>query len=394
MAIEFSEKIRRIPVYPTAGGYSLGDEYAMLASNEAPFGPMPGVMEAAEAALRTVNRYPDPSNLGLRRALAARYDFDPARIAIGAGSCDILLSAAEALLEPGAEVVYAWPSFSVYPQMAAATGARAVVVGLDGEDRHDLDAMLAEITAATRLVLVCNPNNPTGTALPLERIAAFVQEVPRHVCVLIDEAYCEFSTLDDPDASLELPRRHPNVVLLRTFSKVYGLAGLRVGYALCGDERFRVAVEQHVGTEAVYHPQLALPGFHIFLFDEAFRRSGASVHFDKQYEHIDWSSIGEPDTDRQLSLTLSVRLPAGGGGLLVWNINRIEIERMAPAERIEHSRANRVATFESYEVGWLAIHSGHQLHQIGAAPHLQPGDERITLQAHALPAGGTWVIYW
>jgi len=159
-------------------------------------------------------------------------------------------------------------------------------------------------------------------------------------------------------------------------------------------ERFRVAVEQHVGTEAVYHPQLALPGFHIFLFDEAFRRRGASVHFDKQYEHIDWSSIGEPDTDRQLSLTLSVRLPAGGGGLLVWNINRIEIERMAPAERIEHSRANRVATFESYEVGWLAIHSGHQLHQIGAAPHLQPGDERITLQAHALPAGGTWVIYW
>lgn len=244
MAIEFSEKIRRIPVYPTAGGYSLGDEYAMLASNEAPFGPMPGVVEAATAALRNVNRYPDPSNMGLRRALAARYDFDPARIAIGAGSCDLLLSAAEALLEPGAEVVYAWPSFSVYPQMAAATGARAIVVRLDGEDRHDLDAMLEEITVATRLVLVCNPNNPTGTALPLERIEAFVRQVPRHVCVMIDEAYCEFSTLEDPDASLELPRRHANVVLLRTFSKVYGLAGLRVGYALCGDERFRVAVEQ------------------------------------------------------------------------------------------------------------------------------------------------------
>lgn len=244
MAIEFTEKIRRIPVYPTAGGYSLGDEFAMLASNEAPFAPMPGVVEAATGAIQNANRYPDPSNLSLRRALAARFDFMPERIAIGAGSCDILLSAAEALLEPGAEVVYSWPSFSVYPQMAAATGARAVVVPLDDDDRYDLDAMLAEITAATRLVLLCNPNNPTGTALPLDAIEAFVAAVPRHVCVIVDQAYGEFSVLDDPDASVSLARRHPNVVLLRTFSKVYGLAGMRVGYALCGDERFRVAVEQ------------------------------------------------------------------------------------------------------------------------------------------------------
>lgn len=159
-------------------------------------------------------------------------------------------------------------------------------------------------------------------------------------------------------------------------------------------ERLRAAVERHVGAEVVYDRRLALPGFHVFLFDEAFRRSGASLHYDKQYEHIDWSAIGEPDIDRQLSLTLSVRLPAGGGGLLVWNINRIDLERMAPAERIAHSRANRVATFEPYEVGTLAIHSGHQLHQIGPAPHLQPGDERITLQAHALPVREGWVLYW
>jgi histidinol-phosphate aminotransferase len=244
MALEFTDKIRRLPVYPTAGGYALGDEYAMLASNESPFGPLPGVAEAAQRALAQVNRYPDPSNLRLRRALAARYDFPPERIAIGSGSCDILLSAAEALLEPGAEVVYAWPSFSVYPHMAAATGARAIVVPLDAEDRHDLAAMRAEITVATRLVIVCNPNNPTSTALPYDELVAFAADVPRHVCVLIDEAYCEFSTLDDPDASLELVRRHPNVVLLRTFSKVYGLAGLRCGYALCGEEAFRVAVEQ------------------------------------------------------------------------------------------------------------------------------------------------------
>jgi histidinol-phosphate aminotransferase len=128
--------------------------------------------------------------------------------------------------------------------MAAATGARAIVVPLDAQDTHDLDAMRAEITAATRLVIVCNPNNPTSTALPLAAIEQFVADVPRHVCVLVDEAYCEFSVLDDPDASLDLVRRHANVVLLRTFSKVYGLAGLRCGYALCGEESFRIAVEQ------------------------------------------------------------------------------------------------------------------------------------------------------
>jgi histidinol-phosphate aminotransferase len=244
VALEFTEKIRRLPTYPTAGGYALGDEYAMLASNEAPFGPLPGVAEAAQRALQTVNRYPDPSNMRLRRALAARFDFPPERIAIGSGSCDILLSAAEALLEPGTEIVYGWPSFSVYPHMAAATGARAVTVPLDAEHRYDLDAMRAEITVATRLAIVCNPNNPTSTGLPLDAIAAFVEDVPRHVCVLIDEAYCEFSVLGDPDASLDLVRRHANVVLLRTFSKVYGLAGLRCGYALCGEEAFRVAVEQ------------------------------------------------------------------------------------------------------------------------------------------------------
>jgi histidinol-phosphate aminotransferase len=244
MAIEFADKIRRLPTYPTAGGYALGDEYAMLASNEAPFGLLPGVHDAVERALRSINRYPDPSNMRLRRALAGRFDFPPERIAIGSGSCDLLLSAAEALLEPGAEIVYAWPSFSVYPQMAAATGARAIRVPLNAEHAHDLDAMLAEITVATRLIVVCNPNNPTSTALPLAEIERFVEAVPRNVCVLVDEAYCEFSVLDDPDASLDLVRRRSNVVLLRTFSKVYGLAGLRCGYALCGDERFRVAVEQ------------------------------------------------------------------------------------------------------------------------------------------------------
>jgi histidinol-phosphate aminotransferase len=117
-------------------------------------------------------------------------------------------------------------------------------VPVDAEHRHDLEAMRREITVATRLAIVCNPNNPTSTALPFEEIAAFVADVPRHVCVILDEAYCEFNMLQDPDESIDLLDRHPNLVLLRTFSKIYGLCGLRVGYALCGSEEFRTAVDQ------------------------------------------------------------------------------------------------------------------------------------------------------
>ena len=244
MAIEFSERVKRIPVYPAAAAYALPEDVAMMASNESPDPPLPAVVEAITRVLGRLNRYPDPTNAGLRRALSDRYGVPPNRIAIGNGSVEILLAAGEALLEPGAEVVYAWPSFSVYPHLAAASGATAITVPLDADERHDLEAIAREITVATRLVIVCNPNNPTSTALPLDDIAAFVAGVPRHVCVILDEAYCEFNTLDDPDASLDLLPRHPNLVLLRTFSKVYGLCGLRVGFGLCGSETFVQAVNQ------------------------------------------------------------------------------------------------------------------------------------------------------
>jgi histidinol-phosphate aminotransferase len=244
VTIEFSSRLRDIPVYPVADGYALPEEIALLASNESPDPPLPEVIAAAHAAVATANRYPDPSASQLRSRLADRYGVPAARIAVGNGSCDILLAAGQALLEPGAEVVYAWPSFSVYPHLAAASGATAITVPLDAEDRHDLDAMAAEVTAATRLVLVCNPNNPSSTALELDRIEAFLDAVPRHVAVIVDEAYCEFNLLDDPDASIELLDRHANLVLLRTFSKVYGLCGLRVGFALCASQEFPTAVNQ------------------------------------------------------------------------------------------------------------------------------------------------------
>jgi histidinol-phosphate aminotransferase len=244
MAIEFADKLRRIPVYPAADGYASEGPIAKLASNESPYPPIPAVVEAATKALMGANRYPDPTNAALRRKLSDRTGVPPQRIAVGNGSCDILLAAGDALLEPGAELVYAWPSFSVYPHLAAASGARAIEVPVDERHYHQLDKMLEEINAATRLVIVCNPNNPTSTALPLNEIEAFIKKVPRHVAVILDEAYIEFNVLQDPDDSVQLLEKHPNVVLLRTFSKIYGLCGLRVGYALCGSEAFRTAVDQ------------------------------------------------------------------------------------------------------------------------------------------------------
>jgi histidinol-phosphate aminotransferase len=266
MTLEFSAAVKRTPVYPAGAGYAHRGPLVRLESNESPYPPLPEVVAAAAAVLDGVNRYPDPNSSVLREALAIRYGVPFERIAVGNGSCDVLLALGAALLEPGAEVVYAWPSFSVYPQLEASSGARAVVVPLDDGERHDLDAMADAITPATRLVIVCNPNNPTSTAVELERIVRFVERVPSRVCVLIDEAYCEFNTLDPPDASIALLSEHANLVLLRTFSKVHALCGLRVGFALCGSSELPQALKlvrqpffansaaQAAATEALAHP--------------------------------------------------------------------------------------------------------------------------------------------
>jgi histidinol-phosphate aminotransferase len=243
VSLEFNRRIEAIPVYPVAETYAYDGELVKLASNETPWGPHPQVLEAVEARLRTLNRYPDPEKSALRRRISERTGVPTGRVAVGNGSCEILLAAAEAMLEPGAEVVYAWPSFSIYPHLAAMTGATAITVPMDAAGMHDLEAMAREVTHATRLVIVCNPNNPTATAHPPAAIDHFVAALPRHVAVIVDEAYVEFSTLQVPDESVDLLDRHPNLVLLRTFSKVYGLCGLRCGYAL-GSEAFRLAVDR------------------------------------------------------------------------------------------------------------------------------------------------------
>jgi histidinol-phosphate aminotransferase len=249
MTVTFSEKLSRIPHYEP--GTSLDDAKAKaetpdavkLASNESPFPPHPDVVEAITRAAADVNRYPDPEARALRRAIADHHETDPARIAVANGSCEILLAAALALCEPDDEILYAWPSFSMYPHLPALSGAREIQVPLAEGYVHDLDAMLEEVTAATQLLIVCNPNNPTGTHLPAERVGAFVESVPSRTTIIVDEAYIEYQTSDDPDATLDLLAKHPNVVLLRTFSKCHGLAGLRVGYALCSPQFRAAAVE-------------------------------------------------------------------------------------------------------------------------------------------------------
>jgi len=268
--VTFAEKLTRIPHYEAgtdsvagARAQTIG-EVAQLASNESPYPPVAEVIEAVREAAAGVNRYPDPAAAALRRALADRFEFTLSGIAVGNGSCEILLAAAEALLEPGSNVVYAWPSFSMYPHLAAITGAEEIRVPLATGYVHDLEALRLAITDQTRLLLVCNPNNPTGTHLPADQIASFLERVPSRVLVVVDEAYVEFQLVEDPDTTLELLARFPNLVLLRTFSKVYGLAGLRVGYAL-GSEDFRLAVDrvrqpfavnrlaQAAATEALRH---------------------------------------------------------------------------------------------------------------------------------------------
>lgn len=248
MTVTFAEKLARMPGYqagvPTgqAPEAIAAGSIAQLASNESPSPPHPKVVEAITAAAGVMHRYPDPDATTLRRRLAERYETEPGRVAVGNGSCELLLAGAEALAEPGAEILYAWPSFSMYPYLPALTGAREVRVPLTGDAVHDLDAMATEVTAATQLLIVCNPNNPTATHIPAAQIGEFCERIPSHVTVILDEAYVEFQTDDDPDASLDLLADFPNLVVLRTFSKCYGLAGLRVGYAI-GSAGFRAAVD-------------------------------------------------------------------------------------------------------------------------------------------------------
>ena len=206
-----------------------------LASNETVHGPLPGVREAIAAATETINRYPDNGNVELREHLARHLshgkDVTPEQIAVGCGSVSLCQQLIQITCTVGDEVVFGWRSFEVYPLQVRVAGATPVRVPLR-DHTFDLDAMLAAITDRTRLIFVCNPNNPTSTVVDPDELARFVAAVPPEILVVIDEAYVEYIRDGLLPDSLGLANTHPNVVVLRTFSKAYGLAGLRVGYAV------------------------------------------------------------------------------------------------------------------------------------------------------------------
>jgi histidinol-phosphate aminotransferase len=203
-----------------------------LSSNENPNDPLPGVLEAAAQAAAHMNRYPDMGCTALYAALADKLDVPTTDLAAGTGSVAVLYHLLQAFCESGDEVVYAWRSFEAYPIAVSVTGATSVQVPLTDDARHDLDAMAAAITDRTKVVIVCTPNNPTGPSVGRAELTAFLDKVPPHVLVVVDEAYREFVRSEDPVDAVELYRERANVVAMRTFAKAYGLAGFRVGYVV------------------------------------------------------------------------------------------------------------------------------------------------------------------
>ncbi|MGD6744413.1 histidinol-phosphate transaminase [Streptomyces sp. BH106] len=234
---EINPKLRAelagIPAYKPGKPAAAGGPVAYkLSSNENPYPPLPGVMEQAIAAAGTFNRYPDMACTGLMNELSDRFGVPVTHLATGTGSVGVAQQLLQATSGPGDEVIYAWRSFEAYPIITQISGAKSVQVPLTPSEDHDLDAMIDAITERTRLIFVCNPNNPTGNAIRRAELERFLDRVPSDVLVVLDEAYREFIRDTEVPDGVEIYRDRPNVAVLRTFSKAYGLAGLRVGFAI------------------------------------------------------------------------------------------------------------------------------------------------------------------
>ncbi|MGH3309785.1 MAG: histidinol-phosphate transaminase [Streptomyces sp.] len=222
-----------IPSYkPGRSAPAGGSKVYKLSSNENPYPPLPGVLEVMTAGTADANRYPDATCAALFAELANRFEVPVEHLATGTGSVGVAQQLVQCTAEPGDEVIYAWRSFEAYPIITQISGATSVQVPLTADEEHDLDAMADAVTDRTRLVFVCNPNNPTGVAIPRPALERFLDRVPDDVVVVLDEAYREFVRDERVVDGIELYRERPNVVVLRTFSKAYGLAGLRVGFAV------------------------------------------------------------------------------------------------------------------------------------------------------------------
>lgn len=228
------ESLAGIPVYRPGRPAEPQDGVVAykISSNENPYPPLPSVVKVIEEAVARVNRYPDAFASGVVAAVADRLGVPAEHVVTGTGSVGVLGQVFLAAVGPGDEVVHAWRSFEMYPILVQVTGATGVEVPLAPGARHDLEAMADAVTPRTRLVIVCSPNNPTGPAVRRDELTRFLDRVPGDVLVAIDEAYAEFVRDPEVPDGVEVYRDRPNVVVLRTFSKAYGLAGLRVGYAV------------------------------------------------------------------------------------------------------------------------------------------------------------------
>jgi histidinol-phosphate aminotransferase len=239
----FRPVLDTVPAYkPGQAPTAASGEAHKLSSNESPYGPLPSVVEVIAEAARAVNRYPDNGASALTEAIAGRFAVPVGHVAVGCGSVGVLQQLMEAVGEPGAELLYAWRSFEAYPPLSDLAALTSVRVPLRDET-HDLTAMAAAITPRTRLILVCNPNNPTGTVVRERELTEFLGQVPADCLVILDEAYREYIRDADVPDGIDLYRDRPNVAVLRTFSKAYGLAGLRIGF-LIGHEPVAEAIRK------------------------------------------------------------------------------------------------------------------------------------------------------
>jgi histidinol-phosphate aminotransferase len=232
--IRLRPAIAGLPTYTAGKPASHTDHLSSfkLSSNENPFPPLPGVIEATVAAVARMNRYPDFANSEMTHALSARLGVAGDQLAFGTGSVAVLYHLLQATCEPGDEVVYAWRSFEAYPIAVRLTGASPALVPLGPGAVHDLEAMRRAVTSATKVIMLCTPNNPTGPALQHQQVIDFIDSLPDYIMIILDEAYLEFVTDPQGLTGLEAMAGRPNVVVLRTFSKAYGLAGFRVGYCV------------------------------------------------------------------------------------------------------------------------------------------------------------------
>lgn len=237
------ESVTQLPAY--VQGKSIPGA-VKLSSNENPYPPLESVAQVVRDQAASIQLYPDMGAVAVRERIAEHCGVQPENVAVGAGSVEVASQLISAAAGEGDEVVFAWRSFEAYPILVRIAGATPVMVPLTSDDRHDLPAMAAAINDRTRLVLVCNPNNPTGAGVTTKELDEFMALVPSDVLVVVDEAYVHFN--DDPDSAdgLDFFNRYENVAVLHTFSKAYGLAGLRIGYAIA-----RVEVAENLRRVAV-----------------------------------------------------------------------------------------------------------------------------------------------